>query len=185
MVGPESGSWRLCSQEQDSDHFAVTLLACSGRDFLPHPWAQVLALPQSRWDLCHPAPFLPHSSTLTRKWRLWFLLPHVAPFWVKFHAACLIWEALVTCLHSSCRRGSESDSGFCLGEAALKWWCILQTWVCSQTRDYSQLLSHWHIVGWLGSWSALWISEPFYCSFLWPFMSNLLLTFKSLPLPYF
>lgn len=164
MGGTENGSWRLYSQEQDSGHIADLLWqrlchTLGHRSLFYHSLVGIYAI---LLHFCHIPPLSPENGGCGSCCLM--LLPSES----KFHAVYLIWEALVTCLHSSCRRDSECDSGFCLWEAALILWCILQTWVCSQKWDYSKLLSYWYTVGWLGSWSSLWIGEPFIAPFSSP-----------------
>lgn len=114
MGGPENHSRRRHSQEQDSSCIA------SLAETFSHTTRHILILTQSFIGIyaillhfCHIPPLSPENGGCGSCCLMQLLSES------KFHAVCLIWESLVTCLHSSCRSVQESDPCFCLGEAAL------------------------------------------------------------------
>lgn len=115
MEGLENQSRRLHSQEQDS-----SCIASLAETFSPTT-RHILILTRSFIGIyaillhfCHIPPLSPENGGCGSCCLMQLLSES------KFHAVCLIWESLVTCLHSSCRSvQQESDPRFCLGEAAL------------------------------------------------------------------
>lgn len=176
MRRPENGLWRLHSQEQDSGHIASLLWQRPSATPLgtgPHPTQSLVRIYAILFHFCLIPPLAPENRSCGSCCLM--LLPSES----RFLALCLIWEALVTCLHFSCRRVWESDSGFCLKETALIIWCSANMGLQPKTGLKSATLSL-ALCGLIGILIITLDWWSIYCCLFWPFMSSLLPTFKSL-----